>query len=351
MKILSASDPRLTSYALGELDSEDCALVEFSVSQSAEVRGALSEAREVVAFLSGALAEDKERLTPKHHEAIQRAMRIEDSAKTTELKPRRSRRYAPLWGGVGIAAAVALIASYGGLQKNFKQEGKAATTGQGSSSDAVQISSTSASLPIRQLKPFMASGGSVEALDQLIGNQGGLNGDQSLRAEELITEFLPVSSGGLEVTPVITPWDQHSLLILVEAPLGENLIFQKPEGFHLDTLVQAQNAQSQFLVVRCALAYTHQELPATWSLFRDKEGQTEPEEVTILTKDSRSWLQLEPRQKAALAVLSFTERFNTKVSHEGLTYDLVKTIISISLRDLPDSETLRLLAKASKLGV
>jgi anti-sigma factor RsiW len=68
-------DPRLTAYALGELDPNERAEVEAMLAESSEARVALEEIRETIGLLSGELTfEPALTLTMTQRQAVEQAV-------------------------------------------------------------------------------------------------------------------------------------------------------------------------------------------------------------------------------------------------------------------------------------
>src|SRR4051812_15518944 len=92
-------DPRLTAYALGELDDADRPEIEATLATNPEARAFLDEVRETARLLPESLRDETgPTLEPVHHEAI------ESCLVTDESPARRPRR-----GWVGFAIAAGLL--------------------------------------------------------------------------------------------------------------------------------------------------------------------------------------------------------------------------------------------------
>src|SRR3954466_15504339 len=110
---MNIDDPRLTAYALGELDeAADLAEVEAFVASDEAARRFVEETRQTVAMLTAGLATaETPSLTLAQKQAIQTAS---GDAKTLEyatpLRPRRK-----IWARMALATAACAAIAAGGL--------------------------------------------------------------------------------------------------------------------------------------------------------------------------------------------------------------------------------------------
>src|SRR5262249_50848604 len=97
------NDPRLTAYALGELDESDRPAIEAQLAEDPESRRAVAEICEVAKLLTGYL-----RTEPSPGLAAEQKRVIEQ-----QLRPEPSGRFRVQW--LGLAAAAALLIAGVGL--------------------------------------------------------------------------------------------------------------------------------------------------------------------------------------------------------------------------------------------
>src|SRR5262245_37524785 len=101
---LSPDDPKLTAYALGELDAAERAAIEAALAVSPEARAAVEEIRATAEHLTSELAtEPCPELTPAQRAAIE-----SPAAKVVPFPTWR------VWRTAAIAAAAACVIGFGG---------------------------------------------------------------------------------------------------------------------------------------------------------------------------------------------------------------------------------------------
>jgi hypothetical protein len=106
---LDPNDPKLTAYALGELDGADQAAVEKALESSAELREAVDQIRRTADLLAEHLqSEPAPALTPEQREAVLHAPET-PPAVSSPSKPRRRR----LW--VSLAACACVLLAIGAV--------------------------------------------------------------------------------------------------------------------------------------------------------------------------------------------------------------------------------------------
>jgi len=106
---IDIDDPRLTAYALGELDPPDREQIEQALAYSPELREEVEQIRQVAALLADELAaEPMPHLTP----AQERALCL---AAQPRSRPAQTGRTIPLRSLLALAAGVAILASLAGL--------------------------------------------------------------------------------------------------------------------------------------------------------------------------------------------------------------------------------------------
>src|SRR5947209_15754340 len=95
---IAPDDPRLTAYALGELDDADRPEIEALLARDPEARAFLEEVRETARLLGESLRDEpRPSLEAEHHQAI-------ESCLATEPRPARNLRRR--WGGLALAAGL-----------------------------------------------------------------------------------------------------------------------------------------------------------------------------------------------------------------------------------------------------
>lgn len=102
MNMIDFNDPKLTAYALGELESSESALIEAHLAESAALRAAVDEIRHTAQLLSAEFAaEPMLRLTDAQRQAIQSPPQSAATSASVFRSPRA-------WVGAGLAAAACL---------------------------------------------------------------------------------------------------------------------------------------------------------------------------------------------------------------------------------------------------
>jgi Ca-activated chloride channel homolog len=106
----SSEDPRVTAYALGELDGDERAAFEAQLAEDASLRAELEAVRKTAELLESELARAPElALSASQRKAIERAA-TKGAGATREPEKRRKLRW-----GWALAAALPLLLSVGGL--------------------------------------------------------------------------------------------------------------------------------------------------------------------------------------------------------------------------------------------
>jgi Ca-activated chloride channel family protein len=118
---LAPDDPRLTAYALGELDEHECAAVETALRDSTECRQAVEEIRQMVGVLESELRkEPMPALSKRRRKAVLESFRKNGLIKKLIPFPTERRKVVVVW--AAMAASLALLFSLEVFRRSVPSE-------------------------------------------------------------------------------------------------------------------------------------------------------------------------------------------------------------------------------------